>query len=787
MNLTILALAFILGIWLSGLYAWSLWFLGNAALLMLAVTVWQLRIAGGGRVKYYLVLLFMLVGMIRSIQAEMIPLTDIGRLVGERVYVEGIISDIPRRLPLDEQTVKIGYRVRLEQIKQNGRLRAVSGEVLVTVRQQPKEAVALPGERIAMTGKVRALHGYNNPGAVDMVAAWKRQGVKARIAPNGGVRILPGGETGAYLRTVAAIRGSVAEAMLKVMPDGDAAVIQGLLFGGYQGISQEVIKNYAATGIIHILSVSGSHIALLIGFIHWLGRRLKIREPVSAMAATVAVLSYALVAGLIPPVVRSVIMGLAALLAFAAGREKHASSALGLAALVMLVYQPGMIYDISFQLSFASTAGLVYLYPQTVQFFSRFLPGIAAAALGVTVAAQLGSLPFLAWYFSQLPASSIAANMIIVPVIEAVLILALVGSVVSLILPWLSQTLFVLASLAVGLANQMAAWLAAMPGNLWPIPPFGLYGSALYYCILGWIYGYPKGITRPWIVYRRFPRLAGAAVLLLVVAAVIYLNLPHPVRVHYIDVGQGDAALITTAHSRNILIDAGGGGEDSGFDTGEYVVMPYLRHYGVTSLEYLILTHGHADHAGGAAAIAAGIPVKNIILAREAYSPPIKALLQKSGGGRVIPAYRGQQIDLDGITIRVIDAMPNFAGQQTANESSIVIEVGYGDYNFLFTGDLDGKGEINLVTQGLIRQNTVLKAGHHGSRTSTTLSFLQQVGPEYAVISAGFQNRFGHPHKETLIRLADAGSTVLRTDLQGAVVFSVTSDGQDIGFDTYVK
>lgn len=528
-------------------------------------------------------------------------------------------------------------------------------------------------------------------------------------------------------------------------------------------------------------------IALVAGAVLWLGTRFKISSGVTAAVAAAAITFYAVLCGLTPPVARSVLMGLVGLAAVGLGREKDAPAALTVAVLGMVIYQPALIYDVSFQLSCGATAGLVFLYSKTLPLL-HFLPRWAAGVLAATLTAQLGVLPFIAWYFNNFSLSSFVANLFIVPIVEALVMLGLLGAVAGVVFQPAGNIIMVLCSLLIGLVVQLTAWLAAVPGSKLYLPPIGVGGGIIYYLLLLWLYGYfpVRLLPLPAEVVRRWPHQVAGALVIITIAGMLYVWYPRPVYVHFIDVGQGDAILITTPHGRAIMIDTGGlPGDASAFDIGEQVVLPYLRHYGVLSVDYLLLTHGHQDHAGGAAAIAAALPVRNIMLAREEkHTPAIEALLHAKYGKEIIPAYAGQSIMIDGLAINMVYDGDS-AGRRAGNETSCVIKACFGKHSFLFTGDLEDKGEAVILARGQLLTSTVLKVGHHGAKTSSTPQFLQAVAPEYAVISVGYGNRFGHPHQEILKRLADMNIKVFRTDQQGAVVFE--TDGDHLAVDTFIK
>ncbi len=541
-----------------------------------------------------------------------------------------------------------------------------------------------------------------------------------------------------------------------------------------------MVQDFAATGLVHILSVSGAHIALVAGAVLWLGARLKMRRAKTAFLAAAAVTVYALLAGLTPPVVRSLVMGLAALAAVVLGRDRDTLQALALAALGMLVWQPALLFDISFQLSFGATLGLILLYPPTVAALA-FLPPWLAGPLAVTAAAQLGVLPFLLWYFSSFPLSAFAANIVVLPLIEAVVVGGLLAVLAATAVPVAGKLLLVACAQLVGVAVKLAALLAALPGATLYFPAMGLAAGAAYYLGLAWVYGFLPRLPGPAAVVRRWPRRAAAGAVVLAVAWFAYALYPRPLAVHFIDVGQGDATLVVTPRGRAVLVDTGGGREWADFDVGERVVVPYLRHYGVTGLDYLILTHGHQDHAGGAAAVAAALPVRTLLLPPGAPSPATRALLRATDGKGAVPAAAGQSVVLDGVEFRVVQAADEVASKR--GEVSTVVLVSYGGHSFLITGDL-GPAEEKMAAGRLPGPGSVLKVSHHGARSATTPEMLAAFRPQYAVISAGYGNKFGHPHPDVLARLAAAGAVVLRTDRAGAVVFR--SDGERLTAETWL-
>ena len=782
-SLPVFSVAFIAGIYGASLFAWNLPFLYTAgAVLCLAAVALLSR--KPKRALVCTILFFALIGMILGIQADTVLPHHISRFVGQNAVVVGQVEE-QRLISSGEENQLYRYIVEVHSIRMTDASRAATGRINLLVRHQPGYVAYDYGDVLQVKGKLLELHGFHNPGMVDNVAALKRQDIGARMmVTSDGVTIISGQQ--GWMGRIAAWRSSLSALFLSVMPASDAAILNGVIFGGgYSSIRPEVLSEFSRTGIIHILSVSGSHISLVTAVMLWLCERLRFNRLVKTLIALAAMMGYAVLAGLTPPVIRSVIMGAAALVALLSNREQYGAGALSLAAILMLAWNPLLIYDISFQLSFTGTAGLVFLYGK-IRRYINFLPSWLASGIAVTVAAQVGMLPFLAWYFKSLPLGSIPASLLVVPVIEGVIVLGLAACVMGVVFTGAAKFILVACSLLLGLAVSLNSIITALPGLQLYVPPFSLGMGLCYYLVISWLAGYLAMLPsfhrivfyRPWIT-------AGAAAVA-VVAVSLYLSIPRPAEVHFIDVGQGDATLVLTPRGRAVLIDAGGtSGGVSRFDIGERIVVPYLRHQGVRTVDYLVLTHGHQDHAGGAAAVASAIPVSNILIAPEPLSDSITSLMRLRQGSAVIPVSEGQTVSVDGVEISVL-----YAGNQSngvkrgGNENSSLIGVRYGNHSFLITGDLDGRQELSALSKGL-QTATVLKVAHHGSRTSSIREFLQTVKPRYAVISVGAGNRFGHPHTETLRRLDEAGAVVYRTDRQGAICFR--TDGTTITVQPFLS
>lgn len=252
--------------------------------------------------------------------------------------------------------------------------------------------------------------------------------------------------------------------------------------------------------------------------------------------------------------------------------------------------------------------------------------------------------------------------------------------------------------------------------------------------------------------------------------------------------GQGDAALIITPHGHAFMVDTGGTRQGT-YDIGARVDVPYLLHYGVRKLDFIMLTHAHDDHAGGVGGILGKIPVGAVMIGHEGQGAYLKTFGEANQTVKTEPMVtlkEGTEMTFDGVRIQVLYAPEeNKTGGSTGNEFSNLIRVSYGNHSFLFTGDLSIEHESILCSRGTALESTVLKVGHHGSSTSSSENFLKAVKPQWSIISVGYGNSFGHPKKEILDRLESCtDGKVLRTDENGAVVFY--SNGEKLRVDAQI-
>lgn len=593
-------------------------------------------------------------------------------------------------------------------------------------------------------------------------------------------------------------RAHVRRRILATFPADTVAMARALVLGE-DDLAEEDQRAFRRSGLAHLLAVSGMHLVLVVmGCVAAL-RALLVRTPAVAARIDAARVAsavglpiawiYAEIAGGSGSAVRAAWMCTVALLARALGRRTAPWRALGLSLVAMSLVDPLVAFDLSFILSALATSGLVALArPIEAQMTARLrvgersLPVFVARPLATTAAATIACAPVLATMAPELPLSGLVANVVAVPLGEAAALpLCLVHALLAgwpaaeSGCAWAASG----ALLLVRLVARAFTW-GALPVPSPTAAQLGAFALAAAGVALG-------GRRRLWLGL-------GAVALVLLELVARARGAPRGVlRVTFLDVGQGDAALVDLPDGSAMLID-GGGLVGSPIDVGERAVAPLLAARRRSTLAAVVLSHPHPDHyLGLAAALARVTPGALWDTGQgeaEGTSGAYAALLADLRG-RGVPVLRPADLcgarTIGGAVIEVLAPCPDVVFDRGANDNSFVVRIRFGERAVLFTGDAEHEEEGELVERlradGGLRAD-VLKIGHHGSRTSSSPALLEAVAPSFAVISCGVRNRFGHPHASTLETLERAGVRALRTDRHGSVV--VTTDGRALDVRTMV-
>jgi competence protein ComEC len=409
----------------------------------------------------------------------------------------------------------------------------------------------------------------------------------------------------------------------------------------------------------------------------------------------------------------------------------------------------------------------------------------------VTLAANVTTLPLVVYYFGRLSIVSLLTNVLILPAQPPIMLAGSAGVVAGIAgLELVGQWILALPWLCLAWTVRVVQWTAALPGASLEIAGYGLGAMLATYAAIvivkeqsrlqRWLDRLRTWAAPDWWGRLINPAAASGLALTTVLAWTAVASLPDG-RLHlwFLDVGQGDGILIQTPSGRQVLIDGGASPEALFSELG--AVMPFWDR----TLDLLVLTHPDGDHMLAQAELPARYQIDQAIHTAHAAQHPDEALWRErmaAGGVTVTTQAAGGWLDLgDGVALWVLwPAADGFTGEDADNENSLVTRLVYGDFSALLTGDAGLASERLLVSQGAPLASTLLKAGHHGSRSSSSPAFIARVAPQIAVIQVGAENDYGHPHAEVLDELA--GRTVLRNDLDGRI--HVWSDGRVLWSET---
>lgn len=578
-----------------------------------------------------------------------------------------------------------------------------------------------------------------------------------------------------------------------IWPAPYAGLLSAMLLGDERGIPGRLEDALRASGTSHIVVISGWNVTLLAGLVTAMLAPVVGRRRATAAALT-AVAGYTALVGFDPPVVRAAIMGGLSLFALLAGRRSTALHSLALAALLMTMIQPFVLWHLGFQLSFAATLGLITLYPLLWRGWQRLREKLGQAGrrspfraleeiVLVTLAAQFWTLPILLYQTGQLSLATLPANVLVLPAQPPLLGLGALATLAGAVWIPLGQVLGWLAWPFAAYTVWVVEKTAGLPWAQIAVPPFTPALLMMYYILLialTWFGSLQREQRRElWQYHRRFlPSYTGISALGLgaVILWTAVFSLPDGyLHVYFLDVGQGHASLIVTPAGHQILID---GGPDSAL---------ILSHLGRRmplwdrTLDAVIATHPDTDHTAGLFAVLEHYRVRTAMDAGFAKDAAVtqrwKEGVERAGAERV-PAIAGTRLLLpeEGIVLQILHPPASCPTALADNDCSAVARLSYGRLHILFMGDVGRPGEGLLRAGGAELGATVLQVAHHGAAAGTTERLLTAVSPAVAVISTGAGNSFGHPAQAVLRRLASHGTAVWRTDQQGTI--EVISDGE---------
>ena len=610
------------------------------------------------------------------------------------------------------------------------------------------------------------------------------------------------------------MRTNLEERLKTPLRESEFGLPLALLTGNRSYLDAKTTNDFRASGLAHLLAISGLHVSLVGGFAMALSNLLfGKRHGLYLLMPVFLVLLYASLAGFAPPITRAAIMFCVFVLGRLLGRGSHTLAALSLAGMLMVAWEPELISNLSFQLSFAAMLGISFVVPildeyaevarvdrtqnRRLSALSR-LRRFVAGSLAVSIAASIATFPLVAWHFQAVPLWGPIATLVTIPAMPVLIFSSAVAAAVGT-LPVISAIAVIPVQAATGYLTASADFFAGMPpGPIktgdWSVWILVVCYLAIASIIVGWVQARSvvskylraaalnRSVPPPPVSKNVTSTFALPVVLLLVGTAawsawLFRTDTERFLTVTFLPTSHGESIFIRTPNDNRILVD-GGSAEFEVSDTLRFLLPAWDR-----ELDMVILTHPDADHVGGLPAVLNQFLVGTVLHSGvRASSDAFESWSNAIDSHRnVVVAHPGMTIGLDrGVFLEVISVgcLDGSTSCADTNEASIVAMLNQGDVSFLLTGDIERSTESRLVNSNTDLRSTVFKAPHHGSATSSTQAFIDAVNPAAAVVAAGTKNRYGHPDPGVLNRLNTAvgEDRVFRTDRLGTVTFQ--TDGK---------
>lgn len=606
----------------------------------------------------------------------------------------------------------------------------------------------------------------------------------------------------------------------KLIPEKYSAIFTGLILGDTSKVEEEVNDNFKIANISHVLAISGMHITYIVMGIElllnrWAGKR-KTR-----IVTIIILLLYMFITGFSPSVVRASIMGIIMLISKMIYRKNDIWTSISLSLLILLIYNPFLISNVGLQLSYLGTIGIVCFNKNVYNFlrklkmrnkkikykinrkFILFMDKIKEI-LSVTLSAQIVILPILLFNFNILEIYFFISNILVSVIIGPIIIIGFVCILISFISIEVAKILSIFMSVGIQILINISE-ISHLPFSKIYIPTPKVWQIVIYYiCVIVINKVYVAfNLEEPDFTSIRIKNLVALFkfkfrqnrnkvlnVLIVFVSLFFILNtIPQKLKIHFVDVGQGDCTFITTPQNKTILID-GGGSMSEEYNVGKSTLLPYILDRGYTKLDYVFISHFDQDHSLGCAKIIENLTVSNLILNKQLEENDIYkhiVSIAKQKKVNLIYVKAGDVITLNGVKIKILHPQEKLIAENSINNNSIVFKLEYKSFSILFTGDIENIAEEVILSKNINLKADILKVAHHGSKTSSSQRFIEAVSPKIALIGVGKNNMFGHPNREVIERLQSYGTKIYRTDECGEISITVNNRGKIVGIKKCIK
>ena len=695
---------------------------------------------------------------------------------GSQLFRELVPPEIKKQAGKEVQITGQVYQIEVRESYQILYLILSKKPSRILVYDDAKQPVQI-GNKVNVKGELSLFEEARNPGNFDQKFYYEKQKIGAFLWAEA-LRVTDR-ESNPLKQGLYELRQKWKRILIDAAGEEDGGALAAILLGEKQGMDREIRELYQVNGIAHVFAISGLHLSFLgVGVYHLL-RRITGSYTVGGLAGVLFLSAYILMIGMTVSAFRAMVMFLFRIGADLSGRHYDSPTALAAAAVTVCMWRPLSLYDSGFWLSFGALIAIIFILP--------IFKNLPAQSLWASVSVNLFLLPILMYSFYEVPIYGVFLNLIVIPLLSVLMAAGLIGTMISLFWEHAGEAIFLCCRMIFRVYEHSCGAALRLPFARVVTGQPDIWKILFYYVFLFAAVLLLRKKEENKGEKRSRKKRGVLSVLLVGTGMTILLftaQVKDKITITMLDVGQGDGLVIRGPEGKTYFMD---GGSSDVKKVGEYRIEPYLLSQGIGSLDYVFASHGDQDHISGIKELVqrqkTGVTIKRLVFPTQTvWDDALKELAEmaEKEGIPVFTMEKGQCLTEGKLSLICIQPGKGEM-EETGNSASLVLALRYGDFDMLFTGDVEGKGEKRLVDH-LQREYSecvwdVLKTAHHGSGNSTTEEFLKTAAPQYAFISAGKNNFYGHPHKETLERLKDAGAIVYSTQEEGAVTIVVSEGG----------
>lgn len=632
------------------------------------------------------------------------------------------------------------------------------------------------GEYVYLRGNLEQFERARNPGNFDQSLFYAKKGIYGFVWSEEIIRIT--GKENKIKETLYQWKQKWKTLILENMSEEHGGILSAILLSEKSEMEEEIKELYQKNGISHILAISGLHISFIGLGIYQILRKAGISYGMAGILSCLILTGYVMMIGDSVSVIRAYVMLLFRIGADMSGRVYDMLTALTFSAAVTILKQPLYLMDAGFYMSYGAIVGILLIKPELERLFPFKWRVVKSLMPGIAI--HLTLYPVLLWFYYEISTYSFLWNLLVIPLMSWVMGLGVLGS----LLCGINRSVGKLILLPVELILRLYGILCETGSNM-PMTSvvFGKpdgWKLVLYYIVLVLLISYIHLCKSESLLKRIKRAVIGIGMMLMC----LFIEFPNgKIQVTILDVGQGDCIYIEGPQGKHYLID---GGSSDISQVGKYRIESFLKSQGAGSLDYVFVSHGDLDHYNGIQEMIerqkTGVQIKNLLLPENYKNDEALlelAYLAQEEGIKVSVFLQGQTISEGGFSISCIQP-GNEQQLLEGNAGSMVLDVSFGNFDMLCTGDVEKEGEELLLQNVAGKDYDVLKVAHHGSKYTTQNALLQVIKPEIALISAGEGNSYGHPHTETLERLKNVGCRIFQTMQQGAITLETDGEYIDI-------